>query len=133
MQNRRIQLFLLSQIIERSIEDFFIASVFTPTVMVPINIGPVTAAYGKILPLDAGMQNKQNMVKNLPVREIGFFPNTHRQTRLDVLFELEARDFGRQIVVYFRCSLGYLLNNLLLFCFHKKRTQLGIVNLTIYT
>lgn len=101
--------------------------------MVSVNIRPVTSLDWKIVPLDTSMKHIENVVENLPVREIGFFSNTHGQIWLDVLFELLPRDFYRQYVVYCRGTFGFLLNNLLLFCFHKKRTQLRIVNLTIYT
>ena len=88
-----------------------------------VDVGPVDASYRQVLPLDASMQDIEDMVEYSVVRERGSLPaGTYREVRPDISVKLFTRDLCRQCVVYFGCPLRFLRSSVLL-CFHKKRLQ----------
>lgn len=63
MKRRKVKTTLLVQEVKRLLKYPFVATILAPTIVMFVYIRPVHFPDGEVLPLDAGMQYVQNVIK----------------------------------------------------------------------
>jgi hypothetical protein len=71
MKSRNIEFVTTHKLHDRGLEEIFVGTILAPSPMPFVDIGPVDLVppYRELVPLDSGVENKKNVVKNLVARK----------------------------------------------------------------
>ena len=102
MENRGVELIGLRQLENRGMKECLIRAIFGPSIVPFIDVGVMEfIALGfALIPLNPGMQDIQNVVKDFVEREFWLWPCFGSfQMGINVSVKVFTRDFGRNPIV----------------------------------
>ena len=112
MEHRGVELSGLLQLDNRGRQAGVIRAIFGPSIAPFIDVGvmEVLALGFELIPLNAGMQDIQNVVKDFVEREFWLWPCFGAfQMAINVSVKIFTRDFGRYPIVDKRRHRGFAL------------------------
>jgi hypothetical protein len=112
MENRGVELIGLMQLDNRGMKECLIRAIFGPSIVPFVDVGVMEfIALGfELIPLHAGMQDIQNVVKDFVEREFWLWPCFGSlQMEINVSVKIFTRDFGRYPIVDKRKHRGVAL------------------------
>ena len=110
MENRGVELIGLMQLENRGMKECLIRAIFGPSIVPFVDVGVMEfIALGfALIPLHAGMQDIQNVVKDFVEREFWLWPCFGSfQMEINVSVQVFTRDFGRYPIVDKRRHRGF--------------------------